>query len=162
MKTGSFLTAMLLVLAQAPPAIADGGGGIDRGIQETAPRQPAARVDDYTEAERAVKAREYEKSIAALDRILARQPNNVDALNYLGYSHRELGRYDVALGYYQQALAINPQHRGANEYLGQLFIRMGRTAEARAQLAKLEKLCGRGCEEYESLRAALAKAGRRS
>lgn len=122
---------------------------------------PAA-ADDYTEAERAVKTREYEKAIAALQRILARQPGNVDALNYLAYSHRELGRYDVSLGYYQQALALNPDHRGANEYLGELYLRLGKMKEARAQLAKLQRICGRGCEEYEALRAAIAKAGGRS
>ena len=87
---------------------------------------------------------------------------DVDAINYLAYSHRELGRYDRSLAYYQQAMAINTNHRGANEYLGQLYLRMGKAKEAQAQLAKLQKICGRGCEEYESLRTAIAKAGGRS
>ena len=162
MKTRVLLFAVALVSAGAPPVYAD-GAGIDRGIPETpAARRAPAGPDDYTEAERAVKAREYEKAIAALERILQRQPGNVDALNYLAYSHRELRRYDVSLGYYRQALTLNPNHRGANEYLGELYLRLGRVKEAQAQLAKLQKICGRGCEEYESLRAAIAKAGGRS
>jgi tetratricopeptide (TPR) repeat protein len=109
-----------------------------------------------------VKAKQYEQAIKQLEQVVAKEPRNVDALNYLAYSHRELGRYDVSLGYYQQALAINANHRGANEYLGQLYLRTGKMKEAQAQLAKLQKLCGKGCEEYESLRTAIAKAGGRS
>lgn len=123
-------------------------------------KPPAARSEgSYTEAEKAVKAKQYEKAIKQLEQVVAKEPGNVDALNYLAYSHRELGRYDVALRYYQQALAINANHRGANEYLGQLYLRTGKMKEAQAQLAKLRKICGKGCEEYESLRAAIAKAG---
>ena len=54
------------------------------------------------------------------------------------------------------------EHRGANEYLGQLYLKTGKMKEAQAQLAKLQKICGKGCEEYESLRTAIAKAGGRS
>jgi len=126
-------------------------------------KPPAASTDSgYSAAEKAVKAKQYEQAIKQLEQVVAKEPRNVDALNYLAYSHRELGRYDVSLGYYRQALAINANHRGANEYLGQLYLRTGKTKEAQAQLAKLQKICGKGCEEYESLRAAIAKAGGRS
>ena len=134
------------------------------GSNDPPPKPPAARSTDsgYTEAEKAVKAKQYQQAITMLQQVVAKEPRNVDALNYLAYSHRELGQYDQSLGYYQQAMAINPNHRGANEYLGQLYLRMGKTKEAQAQLAKLQKICGRGCEEYESLRTAIAKAGGRS
>jgi tetratricopeptide (TPR) repeat protein len=129
-----------------------------------APKPPAAKAPDsgYTDAERAVKAKQYEEAIKKLEQVVAKEPKNVDAMNYLAYSHRELGHYDISLGWYQKALALNANHRGANEYLGQLYLKMGNTKGAQAQLAKLQKLCGRGCEEYESLRSALAKAGGRS
>lgn len=159
MKRVSILGIALAMAAFAPPALAMGGS------PDPAPASPppAARSDSgYTEAEQAVKAKQYEQAIKKLEQVVAKEPGNVDALNYLAYSHRELGRYDLSLRYYQQALAINANHRGANEYLGQLYLRMGKTKEARAQLAKLQKLCGRGCEEYESLRAAIAKTGGRS
>lgn len=115
----------------------------------------------YTEAEKAVKAREYRRAIGMLQAVVAKQPKNVDALNYLGYSHRQLGQYKQSLVYYRRALTIDPNHRGANEYLGQLYLRTGNVKGARAQLAKLEKICPRGCEERDSLRAALANAGKR-
>jgi tetratricopeptide (TPR) repeat protein len=136
-------------------------GGDSRPSTAPPPPPPPA-AGGYTEAEKAVKAKEYEKAIKMLEGVVAREPRNVDALNYLAYSHRELGRHEVSLRYYQQALGINANHRGANEYLGQLYLKTGKVREARAQLAKLERLCGKGCEEYESLRAALTRAGQGS
>lgn len=160
MKRVSILAIALAAAAFSPPVL---GMGSD-STPAPAPKPPAARAPDsgYNEAERAVKAKQYEDAIKKLEQVVAKEPNNVDALNYLAYSHRELGRYDISLGWYQKALAINASHRGANEYLGQLYLRMGNTKAAQAQLAKLQKLCGRGCEEYESLRSAIAKASGRS
>ena len=157
MKRFSILAIALAAAAYALPALAMGSD------PAPAPKQPAAKSDSgYTDAEKAVKAKQYEEAIKKLEQVVAKEPKNVDALNYLAYSHRELGRFDISLSYYQTALGLNPNHRGANEYLGQLYLKMGKTKEAQAQLAKLQKLCGRGCEEYESLRSAIAKAGGRS
>ena len=157
MKRFSILAIALAAAAFAPPALAMGSD------PAPAPKPPAAKSDSgYTDAEKAVKAKQYEQAIKMLEQVVAKEPKNVDALNYLAYSHRELGRHDISLSYYQTALGLNPNHRGANEYLGQLYLKMGKTKEAQAQLAKLQKLCGRGCEEYESLRSAIAKAGGRS
>lgn len=132
--------------------------GMGSGPSNDPPPAAKGPQGGYNEAERAVKAKQYEKAIEQLRAVLAAEPRNVNALNYMAYSHRELGRYNEALGFYRQALAIDANHRGANEYLGQLYLKMGRVAEARAQLAKLERLCGRGCEEYESLRAAMPRS----
>ena len=159
MKRVSVLAIVLAIASFAPPALAMGSDS----TPPPAPKPPAPRTDTgYSEAERAVKAKQYEDAIKKLEQVVAKEPRNADALNYLAYSHRELGRYDISMGYYQKALALNANHRGANEYLGQLYLRMGKAKEANAQLAKLQKLCGRGCEEYESLRSAIAKAGGRS
>lgn len=149
--------AALSAALYAAPVLAMGG------TPDPPQKPPAASKDTgYSEAEKAVKAKQYEQAIKQLEQVVAKEPRNVDALNYLAYSHRELGRYDASMGYYRQALAINANHRGANEYLGQLYLKTGKLKEAQAQLAKLQKLCGKGCEEYESLRTAIAKAGGRS
>ncbi|MBU6374201.1 MAG: tetratricopeptide repeat protein [Alphaproteobacteria bacterium] len=74
-----------------------------------------------------------------------------DILNYLGFVSRKLGRYDVAERYYATALAIDPNHLGATEYLGELYLQMGRTAEAHRQLARLDRLCPYGCAQREEL-----------
>jgi tetratricopeptide (TPR) repeat protein len=158
MKPFSILAIALAAAAISAPASAMSSD------PPPAPKPPAAKPADtgYNEAERAVKAKQYEDAIKKLEQVVAKETRNVDAMNYLAYSHRELGRYDISLGWYRKALAINANHRGANEYLGQLYLKTGKMKEAQAQLAKLQKICGRGCEEYESLRSAIAKAGGRS
>ena len=74
-----------------------------------------------------------------------------DVLNYLGFTNRKLGRFETALAYYNTALSIDPDHRGATEYLGELYLEVGRFADAQRQLAKLDRLCPYGCAEREEL-----------
>lgn len=76
---------------------------------------------------------------------------HADILNYLGYAHRMLGRMSQAEDYYRQALALDPNHLGANEYLGELFLETGDIAAARKRLSKLDSLCAFGCAEREAL-----------
>jgi Flp pilus assembly protein TadD len=111
----------------------------------------------YSEAERAVQAGEYREAIGLLNRVVAEDGDNVDAYNYLGYSHRKLGEYDQALRYYRRALELDADHRGANEYLGQLYLQQDNLDGAEQQLARLEQICGSGCEEADSLREAIAR-----
>lgn len=66
---------------------------------------------------------------------------NADVLNYLGFVIRKLGQFDVARAYYAQALRLEPDHRRANEYVGELYLRIGRVDLAIAQLNKLGELC---------------------
>ena len=121
-------------------------------------RSSGSSAPSYSSAEQAVKKQQYRKAIGMLEKVVAKNPRNVDAYNYLGYSHRQLGEYNKAKGYYAKALALNPNHRGANEYLGQLYLKTGDRAGARAQLAKLARICGPGCEEYDSLKSAIDKS----
>jgi Flp pilus assembly protein TadD len=113
----------------------------------------------YSSAEKAVKAQQYRKAIGILEKVVAENPRNADAYNYLGYSYRELGEYTKAKSNYDKALNLHPNHRGANEYLGQLYLKTGNMAGAKAQLAKLARICGPGCEEYDSLKAAIDRSG---
>jgi tetratricopeptide (TPR) repeat protein len=69
---------------------------------------------------------------------------------------RKLGKLPESLGYYQRALAINPSHKGANEYLGELYLMMKDLPKAEAQLALLKGICPGGCEELEDLEADIA------
>ena len=62
------------------------------------------------------------------------------------------------MAYYNRALEIDRDHKGALEYQGALFVEMGQTDRARANLARLQKLCPSGCEELTDLREAIARA----
>lgn len=71
----------------------------------------------------------------------AKAPNNADALNLMGYAHRKLGRVDQALGFYRKALAINGGHRGALEYLGELYLQTRGPKQAKEMLKRLDDAC---------------------
>jgi tetratricopeptide (TPR) repeat protein len=115
-------------------------------------KQQAAE-SDFDKAEYLIKADKCEEAIPLLQQVVATNARDADALNYLGYCNRKLGKYPDALGYYKRALAVNPKHKGANEYLGELYLRMGDMPKALEQLTVLKGLCPSGCEELEDLQA---------
>lgn len=76
----------------------------------------------------------------------------------LGYSSRWAGKYPEAFGAYARALALEPAHRGAKSYLGVAYVRTNNLGKARAQLAKLESICGnKDCDEYKLLDKAITE-----
>lgn len=117
------------------------------------PGESAAQT--YKDAVAAVKSWQYRKAIGLLETVLKDNPRNADALNYMGYSHRKLGDYDQALAYYRRALEIAPDHRGANEYIGEAYLELKQPDKARTHLNRLARICGPGCEEYQELKKAL-------
>jgi len=117
---------------------------------------PKRAPTTYDIAERAVKAGNYNRAIPLLEQVVAKEPGNADAWNYLGFSHRKLKDYEKSRTAYEKALSINPRHKGALEYLGELYVQTGKIEKANAQLKKLKDVCGFfGCEEYDDLKAAI-------
>ena len=100
----------------------------------------------------------YEHAIELLKNTLALTGDHPDILNYLGFTHRKLGLYDQAIAYYRRALSIDPNHLGANEYLGELYVEIGDLDRARMQLAKLDQLCAFACYQREELARWIAEA----
>ena len=78
--------------------------------------------------------------------------------NLLGYAYRNQRKYDLAFVHYKEALRLDPKHRGANEYIGEAYVLVGDKAKAQEHLAALERICGKGCEEYQDLARAIAQA----
>ena len=109
-------------------------------------------------AQAAVEAGDYAGALRLLQPIVAAEPRNADALNLVGFASRKLGQLDQAAAFYRAALAVDPNHLGALEYQGELFVMTGDMAAAQANLAKLEALCG-SCEAWQDLAAALAGQG---
>ena len=99
----------------------------------------------------------YQQAITELDQALRDDPDNADMLNLMAYSQRKLKHFDIAMDYYQQALSIEPQHRGANEYLGELYLQLGQPNKAEERLEVLDKECFFGCDEFDELEAAIAE-----
>jgi tetratricopeptide (TPR) repeat protein len=105
----------------------------------------------YAEAVGLINQERYVDAFAALERAQAAVGPHADVLNYMGFASRKLGRLDAALGYYREALRLDPNHLGATEYLGELYIQMGELDRARTQLARLDQLCAYGCAQREEL-----------
>jgi len=95
----------------------------------------------------------YKKAFKLLLKSNDKEPNQADTLNYLGFTSRKLGDYENGENYYLQGLAINPKHKGINEYLGELYVATNRHDLA---VERLEVLKGCNCEEYDQLKAIIA------
>ncbi|KJE35446.1 hypothetical protein UF64_12675 [Thalassospira sp. HJ] len=93
----------------------------------------------------------YEMAIDKIETMLEDDSENADLYNYLAYSQRKMGDFDSAAQNYERALMINPEHVGALEYQGELFLQTGKPQMAQENLARLEQLCGTDCEEYKQL-----------
>ena len=115
------------------------------------------RQSDYDKAVKAVKSGNYQTAVNLLGKVVARDSGNADAYNYLAFSYRKLGRFDPAMKFYRKALAIDAKHKGANEYIGELYLNLGDLAKAKQHLAKLDDICWLGCEEYDDLKAAIER-----
>jgi Flp pilus assembly protein TadD len=83
--------------------------------------------------------------------------DNADAWNYLGFAYRNLQRFDKAFAAYNQALLIDSDHDGANEYLGELYLMVGDLDSAEQQLQVLDDNCTFSCDEYNELKDAIAQ-----
>jgi Flp pilus assembly protein TadD len=142
------LAALAVFLACAgTPAFA---AGTTESTSNTVAENP-----DWTAAKAAIAQKDYERAEPLLLRAVDRDPGNADAWNYLGYINSRADKPAAALSYYGKALALAPKHRGANEYLGELYLKMGDLAKAEERLAVLDDACFFGCAEYDLLKKAV-------
>lgn len=136
------LSSLLLCLSAALAAdISDGNG-----------------PPDLESAKTLIAKKDWHSAVSSLEKFVKANPNNADGFNLLGFSLRNLKRYPEAIFNYKEALRIDPDHRGAHEYLGQTYVQTKQLDKAKELLASLEKICGVQCEEYLDLKKAIDKA----
>lgn len=99
---------------------------------------------------------QYQEALSELTSFVAKEKENADAWNLLGYSQRKTGSVDQSLKSYKRALRLEPRHLGAHEYIGELYLMMGKPQKAQKHLDRLRKYCG-DCEEAEELAEAIEK-----
>ena len=138
--------------------------GFELGKLETAakpatptPAAPAAKQLSafLSEADALIKQKNFTAALNLLKQADRSYANNADVNNLLGFSSRNLKQFSASAKYYQKALKINPNHLGALEYQGELFLQTKKVSSAKKNLAKLKKLCGENCEEYLDLKKAI-------
>jgi tetratricopeptide (TPR) repeat protein len=109
----------------------------------------------YQQARMLADEGEYEWALDHLRTIKVQQ--NAEVLNYTGYANRKAGRLETGIGYYQQALAINPDYVQAREYLGEAYVLAGFDDLAREQLYEIEKRGGGESQSYIALKKFMAE-----
>ena len=115
----------------------------------------AKDLAEMVQARDMIKGEHYNQAIPLLKRVIAQQPKNADALNLLAYSQRKTDDVKASLANYKKALAIDPSHKDAHEYIGELYLRMGDLANAEKHLKRLDNICFSGCEQFTELKAAI-------
>ncbi len=116
----------------------------------------AAQPDPYKQAKSLIDDDKYQEAIPVLQKLIKDKGAYADALNLLGYSYRKSGDPKDALDYYNQALAMEPKHLGANEYMGELYLEMKMPDKAKERLAVLKAACG-DCDEYQELQKKISQ-----
>ena len=102
-----------------------------------------------------VYGKKYKKAEKRLISLEVKFPQNADIQNYLGFVSRKMDKLGKSDAYYKKALQINPMHKGALEYQGELFLQYKNVQKAKANLKLLERICGVNCEEYKDLKKAI-------
>lgn len=157
-KTMLSAAAALLFVAAAPVFGAGGGGGGGGGGAGGGESAQAAAADpDFAAGVAAVSAKDWPEVIARMGQVVARDPKNADARNYMGYAYRQMGEMDKSFENYEIALRLDPKHRDAREYLGEAYLMVGKLAQAEEQLKALDKLCFFPCEQYTDLKERIAR-----
>ena len=109
---------------------------------------------DLTSVRAKIKVKDYAAALADL-RDIAEDIQQADVYNLLGFTLRKTGDFKTSLTYYIKALQLEPDHKAAREYLGELYVETGNMEKAKEQLAVLNRLCPGGCEEREDLQKAI-------
>jgi Flp pilus assembly protein TadD len=140
-------SALLAALLSPLAALAAGGAA------NVAPIDPV-----YDRANQAALRGDFAAAQSIMKDALAQSPNNAEYHNMYAYSLRKGPNPDMSLVFrhYNQALQIDPKHKGANEYLGEAYLMVNNLPKAKEQLATLDKLCFFSCREYSELKKSIA------
>jgi tetratricopeptide (TPR) repeat protein len=162
LSAGAFVVALLLGGSAGAPAFAampdppkcEEGKTYNEQTQKC--EQTGSLEDDMLirQGRALALAGHYENALEAL--MAVRNKTDSTVLTYIGYATRKLGKVDEGIAWYHKALVIDPDNIYTHEYLGEGYVAAGRIDLAEQELAKLEALCGKGCEQYEALSAAIA------
>ncbi len=121
---------------------------------------PAAAADPVLERVSVATAKQdWVAAQAILRDAVQKNPGNADYHNMYAYTIRKGANPDMSLVFkhYNEALRIDPNHRGAHEYLGEAYLMVNNPARAKEHLDALDKLCFFPCSEHSDLKKAIAE-----
>ena len=134
----------------------DGGGSSDASLYDEAVKlvKRAGKLERKDKLDKAKKL--YFQAFTKLEKAHKKNKKDPDILNYMGFTSRKIGNFEVAEKFYLQGLSIKPNHNGINEYLGELYVQTNRIDKANERLAIL-KNCN--CDEYKELELIIKNKG---
>ncbi|MDX1375637.1 MAG: hypothetical protein R3357_08755 [Burkholderiales bacterium] len=143
----------LIFSALLLPALALAAGGNGSSDSAAAPSDPV-----IAEFERATGYENWPQAAAVMRAALARAPDNAEYHNRYAFALRKgpSPDMDLVFKHYREALRLDPEHRGAHEYIGEAYLLVGDLGKAKEHLAVLDRLCFFGCAEYDDLKKAVA------
>ena len=149
MKKIIFLLSILLISNNCLAAGSSNDGATEIDLYKAAKKLilRAKKLEKKDKIDKALKL--YSKAYDKLMKAYGKDKKNPDILNYLGFTLRKDGNFEEAEKFYLEGLEIKPNHKGINEYLGELYIKTNRIELAKE---RLEVLKGCKCEEFEELK----------
>ena len=122
------------------------------------PEKKGAVSQPLDQARAAIAREDWTGAQSLLRDIVVRQPQNADAHNLYAYSMRKgpNPEMDLVFKHYNEALRLDPKHRGAQEYLGEAYLMVGNLAKAKELLAEFDRLCKAGCVEQAELKRSIS------
>ncbi len=153
LAVGLFATAMVMGTAVLLSTDTEAASSDNNGSSS----KSSDKADYFDRGQKAFENSDWKGAIKNFKKAVAKDSKNAEAYNLMGYSYRRIGKADLAFATYAKALDIDPNHRGAHEYLGQTYLLVGDAEKAREQLAILTDLCGEQCEETVKLQKAIKR-----
>ena len=146
-----FVLAILALLSSAAFAAAFAA---DTPSTSSAPADPA--MERYSAA---AEKQDWKSAASAMQQAVSANPRNPDYHNLYAYSLRRSGasEMDLVFKHYNEALRLDPKHKGAHEYIGEAYLMVGNVAKAKEHLGQLDKLCFFGCSEFNDLKKAISQ-----
>lgn len=125
-------------------------------IAEDTPSNYQSTPAWLSQTRQAINSKEFDLAIKLLNENTEQQ-SSADWNNLMGYSLRKKNPPALTESekYYQTALQIDPKHRGALEYYGELLLLKNDLPGAESLLKQLDKVCTFGCEEYKDLKKSI-------
>lgn len=125
---------------------------------DSSPMATPARDPVLEQVSAATERKDWAAAQAILKEAVAKDPGNADYHNLYAYSMRKGASPDMNLVFkhYNEALRLDPKHRGAHEYIGEAYLMVNNLPKAKEHLGELDKLCFFPCSEHRDLRKAIA------
>ena len=160
MQANKIVTFALAVGIIIVPSISLGAGAETSSAPNTSAKSDSSRYGKssqgrFQEAKNLINQQRFSNAYTALSSLPMKSKDEADRQNLLGFSARKYGKLDEAATHYDRALEINPKHRGALEYQGELFLMLGQIEKARNNLKLLKAECWLGCAEVSKLEKAI-------